>query len=129
MELRSDLMVRFIKFTLVEFICNIIDFTALFAFTEAIGFSYLISNILACTLSVLLSSIMSLGGIFSYSENKTKDFIMYYVLGAFSLALSELILMIGVQSFNMSYILIKCIALGVCFIFNYISRLLFFEIL
>lgn len=118
-----------LKFCVVGIICTIIDFAVLILLREVFGVNYLIANIVAFTVSVIVNYILSMRYVFRGKKDlsKVKEFIIFVILSAIGLGLNEFLMWLCVSNFGMNYILGKVIATGIVMVYNFFSKKIFLE--
>ncbi len=125
----KKLVQQALKFCVVGVICTIIDFGVLILLREVFGVNYLIANIVAFTVSVIVNYILSMRYVFQGKKDtsKIKEFIIFVVLSAIGLGLNEWLMWVSVNSLGLSYIVGKVIATGIVMVYNFFSKKLFLE--
>ena len=125
----KKLIQQALKFCVVGVICTIIDFGVLILLREVFGVNYLIANIVAFTVSVIVNYILSMRYVFQGKKDtsKIKEFIIFVVLSAIGLGLNEWLMWVSVNSLGLSYIVGKVIATGIVMVYNFFSKKLFLE--
>jgi len=112
---------QIIKFCLTGGLCTVIDFGVLFALTEQIGLSYVISNIISVSLSTIVNYILSKIIVFNFS-NTLRNFVVFIILSIVGLIINEGLIILCVNVFTIDYKVGKTIATGVVMCFNYLTR-------
>ena len=125
----KKLIQQALRFCVVGIICTIIDFAVLILLREVFGVNYLIANIAAFTVSVIVNYILSMRYVFQGKKDssKVKEFIIFVILSAIGLGLNEFLMWLCVSTFGMNYILGKVIATGIVMVYNFFSKKIFLE--
>lgn len=121
-------MAQFLKFCFVGGISFAIDYSVLIFLTEVFEISYVVSNCISFSISVIFNYLMSMHFVFSSRSNsKINDFTIFIVLSAIGLIINEALLVFGVSALDINYILIKLLATVIVMIFNFLSRKIVYE--
>ena len=125
----ENLLVQIFKFGIVGFIATLIDFVFLYIFKDLVGFSLLISNTLSFTISVIYNYIASTIFVFNVDKNKNSKniFIKFFIFSIIGLVISNVLLKIFVNVFDIYYLIAKVIATIVVMVFNFVTRKKFLE--
>ena len=118
-----------LKFCVVGGICTVIDFGVLILLREVFGVNYLIANIAAFTVSVIVNYFLSMRYVFKGKKNtsRIKEFIIFVILSAIGLGLNEFLMWASVTSLGLNYIAGKVIATGIVMVYNFFSKKIFLE--
>ena len=126
--LSNKLFLQIFKFGIVGGIAFVIDYLTLILFKEFFHVDLFISTLIAFTVSVIFNYILSIKFVFEVNNNNNKkNFILFVILSVLGLVLTELIMYIGVNLLNISYLIVKIIATIIVMIFNFITRKLLLE--
>ncbi len=125
----NKLFNQIIKFGLVGGIAFIIDYLTLILCKEVLNINVFISAAIAFTVSVIFNYIASIKWVFDVNQEKSsrQNFILFIVFSIIGLLLTELIMWIGVDVINISYLIVKIVATAIVMVFNFITRKLFLE--
>ena len=137
----NKLMKQILKFGVVGGISCIIDFGIYTSLIKLFGVNYLIAGFFGFTISLIFNYLASMAFVFERKENadKRKEFIVFAVLSAIGLALTELIIWGIVEGYrNLPVIqfalmdewievFAKVVATGVVMVYNFITRKIFLE--
>ncbi len=125
----KKLMKQIIRFGVVGGAAFLVDYLTLIFFKEVAGFSILISTAIGFTVSVVFNYIASIKWVFDVNEekSKSKNFILFIVFSIIGLLLTEVIMWIGCDLLNISYLFVKIGATGIVMVFNFITRKIFLE--
>ena len=113
-----------LKFCVVGVICTIIDFGTLILLREVFGVNYLVANVAAFTVSVIVNYILSMRYVFQGKKNtsKVREFVVFVILSAIGLGLNELLMWVSVTNFGLNYIVGKVIATAIVMVYNFFSK-------
>lgn len=124
----SKLMTQIIKFGFVGVLCFVIDYGVMVLLCEVAGVSYLISCGIAFCISVVVNYILSMRFVFeAKNENKSFEFVVFVVLSAIGLGLTELLMWVMVDKFSVHYMLSKIVVTGIVMVYNFITRKVLLE--
>lgn len=126
---QSKLFQQIFKFGIVGGIAFIIDYGIMVISKELLGFSILLSAGLGFTISVIFNYIASVKWVFNVNKDKNekKNFILFMIFSVIGLILTELIMFVGTNIINISYLIVKIAATAIVMFFNFITRKLFLE--
>lgn len=125
----EQLLVQIFKFVIVGGIATIIDWCIYFILYNYFKINPLISNICSFSISVVYNYYASVKWVFNINEQKSKkkifsEFIVFSLIG---LALTELIIYIGVNKLKICAMFVKIFATVLVMVFNFITRKMFLE--
>ena len=124
----KKLINQILKFGIVGVIAFLIDYALYTILTSLFGVNYLISNIIAFSVSVIANYILSIIWVFEVNHKQTKkDFIIFVVLSTIGLGINELIMYLMVDKLHIHYMITKIFATGVVMVYNFITRKIFIE--
>ena len=125
----NKLFQQIFKFGIVGGIAFIIDYGIMVISKELLGFSILLSAGLGFTISIIFNYIASVKWVFDVNKEKDekKNFILFIVFSIIGLVLTELIMFVGTNIINISYLIVKIAATAIVMVFNFITRKLFLE--
>ena len=124
----KKLINQILKFGVVGVIAFIIDYALYNLLTSIFGINYLISNIIAFSVSVIANYILSIIWVFEVNHKQTKkDFIIFVVLSAIGLGINELIMYLMVGKLGLNDKIIKLFATAVVMVYNFITQKIFIE--
>lgn len=129
LKYQSKLFQQIFKFGIVGGIAFIIDYGIMVISKELLGFSILLSAGLGFTISVIFNYIASVKWVFNVNKDKNekKNFILFMIFSVIGLILTELIMFVGTNIINISYLIVKIAATAIVMVFNFITRKLFLE--
>ena len=124
----KKLFKQMFRFAVVGATAFVIDYVLLYVFTEFCGINYLISSTLSFIISLIYNYILSVKWVFDVGHKQTaKDIFIFCFLSTLGLGINELIMYIGVEKFDISYLIVKLFATAVVMVFNFITRKIFIE--
>lgn len=125
----KDLLLQIIKFVGVGGLCFIIDFAVLLLLVDYAHIHYLLSAALAFFISVVVNYILSILFVFHVdpAHNKRRSFWIFLFSSIVGLALTELLMWIGVDCIHLNFLFVKVGATAVVMVYNFITRKLFLE--
>lgn len=128
MKFLSDDFTRFIKFGLVGVLNTIINWV-LFILLNSIGVYYIISNIIAYSISTLNSYLWNSKWVFKYNgDNVNQTTFKFITLNIIGLVLNTIILFLLVDIIKLPKIIALIITTGIVMILNYfINKLWVFK--
>lgn len=125
----NKLFQQIFKFGVVGGIAFVIDYGIMVISKELLGFSILLSAGLGFTISVIFNYIASVKWVFNVNKDKNekKNFILFMIFSVIGLIITELIMFVGTNIINISYLIVKIAATAIVMVFNFITRKLFLE--
>lgn len=125
----NKLFQQIFKFGIVGGIAFIIDYGIMVISKELLGFSILLSAGLGFTISVIFNYIASVKWVFNVNKDKNekKNFILFMIFSVIGLIITELIMFVGTNIINISYLIVKIAATAIVMVFNFITRKMFLE--
>lgn len=124
----KKLINQIFKFGIVGVIAFLIDYALYNLLTSIFEINYLISNIIAFSVSVIANYILSIIWVFEVNHKQTKkDFIIFVVLSTIGLGINELIMYLMVGKLGLNDKIIKLFATAVVMVYNFITRKIFIE--
>ena len=117
-------LIQFVRYFFVGGIAAIVNIGSLSLFVELFKINYIISNILAFILGLLVNYILSKRIVFTHdtSINRGIEIMMYVIIGVLGLGFDTLILWIFTSKFKFYYMLSKIISTMLTFIWNFFAR-------
>ena len=113
----NQLINQLLKFGIVGVVATGVDWLCFHLLSLIVDFR--VANIFAFSFSVVINYILSMRFVFSGSDNKQRDFIVFIVLSLLGFCLNEVVILI---LYNWLGFIAKVIATGFTMIFNFISR-------
>ena len=113
----SNMLVQLLRYGVVVGIAFPIDFGLLYIFTEYFHMYYLLSTILAFSISMLVNFIISIFWVFRTRANRPfwKEITAFFIIGFVGLGLTAIIGWVCTSVIGIFYLVSKLIA--VCFVF------------
>ncbi len=120
---------QILRFSFVGGTAFLIDFGTMWALTELLSTSYLLSNGISFTVSVIYNYILSTHWVFQTNKTRKKstEIVVFVVLSLIGLSINQAIMWAGTEKLQIDYRLVKILATGIVMIFNFITRKLFLE--
>lgn len=119
MEFLSDDLFRFIKFGLVGILNTLINWI-LFIILNILGLYYIISNIIAYSISTLNSYLWNSNWVFKYGGDNLKETsLKFIILNIIGLTLNTIILYLLVDIVGLRKLIALIITTGIVMILNY----------
>lgn len=125
----KNLINQVIKFGVVGVVAFLIDYGVMVLCKEIFNFTVLLSAGFGFTISVIFNYVASVKWVFNVKDdnNKSKQFITFIIFSIIGLILTEIIMYIGTDIINISYLIVKVGATLIVMVFNFITRKLFLE--
>ena len=125
----KKLIAQFMKFGIVGVIAFLIDYGLMVALTEFFGVSYLISNTISFTVSVVFNYVASMRYVFERRDDmsRRREFIIFVVLSIIGLILNDLFMWLFVSVWFIDYRIAKIIVTVLVAIWNFVTRKIFLE--
>ncbi|MBP3686541.1 MAG: GtrA family protein [Clostridia bacterium] len=129
MKKLTDLFFQLLRFGAVGVICFLIDYLLMLLLTEACGVAYLLSCGISFTVSAVVNYVLSMRFVFSRTVEMDRrvEFLLFFLMSAVGLVLTELLMLLFVESFTVHYALAKIVVTAIVMAYNFISRKLLFE--
>ena len=135
---KYKLLQEFSRYVLVGGTAFVVDMTILYLFKNYVFYDFTeigvyISTALGFIGGLIYNYILSLTFVFenAKAQNKGKSigaFIVFLLIGIVGLLLTELGMYIGIQLFNINYLVVKTLVAGIVLIWNYgIRKILIFK--
>ncbi len=126
---KEDLLIQIINFLIVGGIATLIDWLLYFILYNYVKLSPLLANIISYTISTLYSYVVSVKFVFNVNKgnSKKKNFIIFVTLSVIGLLLSEGLIYLMVNVFNLHKMLAKIISTAIVMFFNFVSKKYFLE--
>lgn len=118
-----------IRFGIVGAVCFVVDFVVLYVLKEFAGFHVLLAAAISFTVSVILNYVLSIYFVFDVDKKKNprRNFILFIIFSVIGLALTELLMKIGIDFLSINYMLVKVAATVIVMVYNFVTRKLFIE--
>ena len=116
------------RFGIVGGLAFLIDYGLLFVLTEYCGIYYLISSVISFIVSLIFNYILSIKWVFDVTKKQTyKEIIIFVVLSVIGLGINQLIMYLGVDKFDIYYMIVKLVATFIVMVWNFVTRKIFIE--
>jgi len=115
---------EFFRYLIVGGIAFVLDFTTLYLLVTLISWHYLIANVFAFLVGLGVNYFLSITWVFKTrkQEKKSKEFIIFALIGCVGLLINELVLWFGNDVLLISLMVSKLIATVVVFAWNFVIR-------
>ncbi len=125
----KKLLKQILRFGVVGIISTIVDFGVLILFKEVFHVHYLIANVFAFSVSVIVNYLCSMRFVFQGRKDtsKIREFAVFVVLSAVGLLLNEFLMWVSVSGLRVDYLWGKVIATAIVMVYNFISKKFFLE--
>lgn len=126
----KKLLTQILKFGIVGGIAFVIDYGLLVLFTEGFHIYYFVSSLLSFSVSVIFNYIASIVWVFEVDNSKkkgTSTLIIFIALSVVGLGINQVVMWLGVEQFDISYLIIKFVATFIVMIYNFATRKLILE--
>lgn len=116
--------VQFITYTFVGGLAFVIDFAALWFFTDVVGIYYLYSAVISFILGLTTNYLLSINWVFSVRrvKNAKLEFGVFTFIGVLGLSLNEIVLWFFTEEQGLHYLNSKIIATVAVFLWNFFAR-------
>lgn len=120
----DDTLIQMFRYLQVAFLAFLVDFGALYLFTEFGGLHYLVSNALAFVLGVSTNYLLSIRWVFKNSalKDRKSEAVIFVAIGVAGLGLNEVFIWFFTEVTHLHYMISKIISTGVVFFFNFFVR-------
>ncbi len=125
----KKLIEQIFRFGIVGVLAFIIDYGLMVFCTEVLGIYYLWSSLISFTVSVIFNYVMSVKWVFNVDNGKTQtqNLIFFVTFSIIGLGINQLIMWLGVDKIQISYLIVKLFATAVVMVFNYVTRKWYFK--
>lgn len=130
-EKTENTLLQLIRYFFVGGIAAVINIGFLYIFTDILHIYYLISNVFSFTLGLIVNYLLSKKFVFQEETqiSKSKEFIIYAIIGVIGLGLDTLFLSIMTNTFKLYYMISKIISTMLVFIWNFVARKILYKII
>ena len=116
---------QFLRYLFVGGIATVVDWGILFLLTDFFNVYHLVSAIIAFIAGLITNFFLSKLLVFKVNEarvNPVMEFISYAIIGVIGLGITELIMFLFTDCWNIHYLVSKVIATVIVLAWNYIAR-------
>lgn len=126
----NSTLIQFVRYIFVGGIAAIVNIGGLYILTEGFNIYYLISNILAFIIGLLVNYALSKKMVFQNETaiKREKEFMVYATIGIIGLGLDTIFVGIFTSILSIYYMLSKIISTILVFIWNFVARKVFYKI-
>ena len=130
-EKTDNTFIQFFRYLFVGGFAAVVNIGMLYVFTDILHLYYLISNILSFILGLVVNYLLSKKFVFQdeTSISKTKEFIIYAIIGVIGLGLDTLFVWLFTDITKIYYMLSKLISTAIVFIWNFGARKVLYKII
>ena len=120
----SNTFIQLFRYGFVGGIAFLVDFVFLYCLTEFVGLPYLVSAAISFILGLVTNYLLSTVWVFNQRvvKNRSKEFIVFSVIGIIGLGFNELIMWFGSSVLPLYYLLSKIISTVIVFFWNFFAR-------
>lgn len=125
----KKLFLQVVKFGVVGVIAFVIDYSLMVLFVEVFHWNEIVSTGLSFTLSLIVNYLLSMKYVFKTREgmSKSKEIIIFVITSVIGFLINILVMWIGTDILNISYLIDKLVATVVVMIWNFIFKKLLLE--
>ena len=118
--------IQLFRYGFVGGIAFVVDFS-MYCFLEWVGLHYLVSGVVAFLVAFAVNFYISRTLIFQAGskDNIKKEIIQVLIISGIGLALTELLLLVGVQGIRLDFRVAKIVATIIVLFWNYLARKIF----
>ena len=128
--LNKEFIIQFIKYFWIGLLAAIINILSLYLLCSLFNINYIVANIMAFTLGLIINYLLSKKYVFINNKlNTMLEFIIYGIIGIIGLNIDTLFLWIFTDKLKIYYIISKIISTGITFIWNFIIRKILYFII
>lgn len=127
--MNNKLFKQLFRFGIVGGLAFVIDYSVMVFSKEVLNFYVLVAVALGFVVSVIFNYWASVTFVFEVKQkrSKTKEFIIFVILSAIGLGLTEISMWFGVEVLNINYMIVKIGVAVIVMIFNFVTRKMFLE--
>lgn len=125
----KKLLEQIIKFGFVGAVAFLIEYGILILLTDVFGIYYLVSSVIAFTVSVIFNYYASVRWVFTVRKKQqtSQQLAVFIILSVIGLLINTLVMWLLTGIFGMDYRISKILATGVVMVYNFITRKMFLE--
>lgn len=127
--IENKLFKQLFRFGIVGGLAFIIDYSVMVFSKEILHFYVLIAVAFGFLVSVIFNYWASVTFVFDVKQkrSKTKEFIIFVILSAVGLGITEISMWFGVEVLGINYMIVKIAVAVIVMIFNFVTRKMFLE--
>lgn len=117
-------VIQFLRYAAASGVSLLVDFSALYVFTEYVGLHYLVSTVIGYMLGMVVNYFLSTGWVFSKKrfENKAVEFSIFALIGLLGMGLNELSVWFFTEIVMLHYMLSRSISAVIGYLWKYVIR-------
>ena len=123
----NNTIIQFFRYIFVGGIAAVVNIGMLYIFTDIFKIYYLLSNVFSFSLGLIVNYILSKK--FEKAISKSKEFIIYAIIGVLGLIIDTLLVGLMTSILGLYYMLSKIISTILVFIWNFGARKIFYKII
>jgi len=126
----DNIFLQLLRYGFVGGIAAVVNIGMLYVFTDILSINYILGNVISFILGLIVNYILSKKTVFKKqtSISKSKEFILYALIGVLGLGVDTLLLWIFTDKMNMYYMVSKIISTILVFIWNFGARKVLYKI-
>ena len=130
-EKTNNTFIQFFRYLFVGGIAAVVNIGMLYVFTDVFHLHYILSNVFAFTLGLIVNYLLSKKFVFqdNVSINKAKEFLIYAIIGVIGLGLDTLLIWLFTDIGSIYYMISKLISTMLVLIWNFGARKLLYKII
>ena len=125
--LNRQTIIQMVKYGLIGAVAFGVDYGSLLVLTQYAHIHYLIANVYAFCLGIIVSYVGSIGWVFHQQQtrSRTRDIVIFFVIGVIGLLFTEGLLYAFTEWMHIHYLISKLIATVIVFFWNFFARKIF----
>ncbi len=127
----NNTLIQFFRYLFVGGFAAVVNIGMLYVFTDVLHFYYLLSNVLAFLLGLIVNYLLSKKFVFQEktSLSKTKEFIIYAIIGVIGLGIDTVFMWLFTDKIHFYYMVSKLVSTAIVFIWNFGARKMLYKII
>jgi putative flippase GtrA len=122
-------MVQLFRYLFVGGLAAVVDASVLWVLNSDVGLHYLAAAAISFSLGTVVNYLLSVAWVFRSSGQVRQEFALFTLIGVGGLGLTEIIMLIGVDSLGGSVMVVKLVAMVLVVFWNFFLRRLLFNLL
>lgn len=120
----SNLYVQLLRYLVAGGAAFAVDFGLLYFLTESLKVHYLLSTVIAYTVGLIITYLLSIYWIFDKrrARNWILELAIFALIGIVGLGLTSLSMWLLTDKFHVHYLFSKIITTGIVFVWNFIAK-------